>query len=229
METPNNNEEAIVPKKKRELNLSSSIIVGAIIIAAAIFVTQGEAAPSGEGGSKFDLVSQITEADFVRGGEKADITIIEYADFSCSFCAKYHPTLQKIVAESEGKIRWVYRHLPIFNMDAAVASQCVGNLAGDNAFWNFADTMYQNREKYGAEYYKILALAEGIDSAAYDACITDPIVKSKIQRDFSQAKILLGLDATPYSIVIDKSGQEFSFAGALPYEDVKSVLDGLSK
>lgn len=234
MENLNNQPESSIspvgaPEKNKALSLPSAIVVAAIIIAGAVFLNGGTAgsALSGEVPNKLDLISTVTAADFVRGDEGAPVTIIEYADFSCGYCGVYHPTLQKIVKEYDGQVKWVYRHLPIFNIEAAVASQCVGNLGGDTAFWNFADTMYLNRDSYSSDFYRQTALAEGIVAEEYDACIASPLVKSKIQKDFNQGKILLGFNATPYSVIVDKNGQEFSFAGALPYDDVKSLLDTL--
>lgn len=214
---------------KKGLNPSSAIIVAAIIIAGAIFVTRGMGAKSVTGAteSKFAMISEISQSDFVRGSDDAEITVIEYADFSCAYCGVFHPTMQKIVEQYDGRVRWVYRHLPIFNIEAAVASQCVGDLAGDDAFWNFADTMYLNRDKYGDAYYRELALEQGVIGEDYDRCVTSPLVKSQIQKDFSRVKILLGFNGTPHSVILGKGGKEYSFAGALPYEEVDSVISTL--
>jgi protein-disulfide isomerase len=213
---------------KPTLNLPSAIVVAALLVGGAIYFTRSNASvTANKTPDKLDLVSEISESDFIRGEKSAKITLIEYADFSCGFCGKYHPTLQKLVEESKGKIRWVYRHLPIFNMEAAVASQCVGNIAGDEAFWKFADTLYLNRDKYSTEFYKITALKSGVGETEFDSCIGNPIIKSKIQKDFNQAKLLLGFEATPTTVVVDEDGRTFSFSGALDYESLKGVLDGL--
>lgn len=222
-------EEGVAPKKLA-LNLPSAIVVAALIVAGAMFMRNSDASVSGEQVvDKLDLVGEVSAADFVRGEESAPVTIIEYADFSCGYCGVYHPTLTQLVAESNGKVRWVYRHLPIFNIDAAVASQCVGNIAGDKAFFDFADMLYANKDKYSDEFYKEIAVSVGTGEAEYNTCVADPVVKNKIQKDFSQAKILLGFNATPHTIIIDKDGRKFSFAGALPYEDVKGILETLAQ
>lgn len=215
---------------KNKISTPLAIIISAVLIAAAILfskkpttVDTGRVAQ----GDKLDMVEEVSEKDFLRGSPDADIVIIEYADFSCGYCGIYHPTLSKIIEEYKGRVSWVYRHLPIFNIDAAVASQCVGEIGGDEKFWSFSDTLYQNRSSFSLDYYKQTALSLGILEEEYDACVSNPLTKSSIQRDFSQNKILLGFNATPYSVVIDKNGKKFSFAGALPYEDIKSLLDKL--
>lgn len=211
-----------------KISLSLAIVFSAIIISGAIMFS-GKDSEFNQNNStqngKLDLVGEVTEEDFLRGQVNADVTIIEYADFSCGYCGVYHPILKRVVEEYEGKVSWVYRHLPIFNIEAAVASECVGEIGGDDKFWSFADNLYQNRNSYSGDYYKKVAIELGINEEEYDVCISNPLVKSSIQRDFSQNKILLGFNATPYSVIIDKNGKKFSFAGALSYEELKSVID----
>lgn len=229
----NNIETKEIPEvvaKKSQLSIPNAIILAAIIIAGAVFVSKGSTnSATISGGDKLDLVSEITAEDFIRGDENAPITLIEYADFSCHFCAEYHPTLQKIVADYDGRVRWVYRHLPIFNIEAAIASSCIGKLGGTEAFWNFSDTLFANPDNRNREYYLATALANGLVETEYTTCTKDPAIKSKITTEFNQNRILLGFDATPYTVLIDKNGRKFSFAGALSYENLTSVIDGLDK
>ena len=222
-------EGASLDARKSGFSLPGAIIIAAIIIAGAIFMNKSSSFSGDSETDPLDLVSDVTDADVVRGNEKAEITIIEYADFSCHFCAQYHPTLQRIVGESEGRIRWVYRHLPIFNREAAVASSCVARLGGDELFWKYADMLYVNTDKFSADFYRAGATELGIDGESYDKCLRDPLLGSKIDREFAQARLLLGFNATPYTILIDKEGRKFSFAGALPYAELSTAIDGLAK
>lgn len=222
-------ETAMVPEaKKKVLNLPGAIVIAAVIIASSIFINKGGVGSEASADS-LDLVAEVNEEDFVRGNDRAPITVIEYADFSCHFCAQYHPTLQKIVADFDGKVRWVYRHLPIFNKEAAIASSCVGRIGGDDAFWRYADTLYLNTDKFSTEFYQKGATDLGIKADTYEACINDPLISSKINREFTQARLLLGFNATPSTVIVDKAGRKFSFAGALSYEDVATAIEGLAK
>lgn len=227
----NNTEIKEIPEvvvKKPGLSIGNAIVCAAIIIAVAIIIGK-EGTGTAAVADTLDLVSSVTEEDFVRGDENAPITIIEYADFSCGYCAQYHPTLQKIVEGSEGQVRWVYRHLPIFNIDAAMASQCVGTLGGEESFWNFSDKLYANQDRLSSEFYLASALGLGVDEASYNTCIANPVLKKQIMDEFNRNKILLGFNATPYTVLIDKVGRKFSFAGALPYDNIQSLIDTLDK
>lgn len=228
MENNEINKEVVV---KPKLNIPSAIVLSGVIIAAAIFLRDAQVASSGsyEDNDKLSLVSEITEADFIRGDKKAEITLIEYADFSCHFCAQFQLTLKQFVDEHEGQIRWVYRHLPIFNIEAAISSSCVGRVAGEEAFWKYSDTLFANQDKLKTEYYLEIAKNLGIDEAKYNVCIKDPEIEKDIRQEFTQNKILLGFNGTPHTVLIDKDGKKFSFTGALPYEELKSVIKGLDK
>ncbi|MFA6355226.1 MAG: thioredoxin domain-containing protein [Candidatus Paceibacterota bacterium] len=93
-------------------------------------------------------VPPVDDTDHVKGDPKtAQITIIEYSDFECPFCARFHPVLERIVSESNGSIAWVYRQFPLTQihknaMDRAIASECVAKLKGNDAFWKYADLLF---------------------------------------------------------------------------------------
>jgi protein-disulfide isomerase len=92
-------------------------------------------------------VDPISEKDHVRGDRDAQIVLIEYSDFQCPFCSRFHPTAQQVVEEFNGQVMWVYRHFPLDSIHpvarkAAEASECVAELGGNDAFWNFVDTIF---------------------------------------------------------------------------------------
>ncbi len=83
------------------------------------------------------------EDDHIRGSADAEVTIVEFSDFDCPFCQRFHPTLERAVEEYDGRVAWVYRHFPIEQLHPnapalAVASECVAKLEGNDAFWEFA-------------------------------------------------------------------------------------------
>ena len=55
-------------------------------------------------------VPVVTEEDHIRGDKDAPLTWIEYSDFECPFCKRFAPTMEQMLEEYEGKIRFVYRH-----------------------------------------------------------------------------------------------------------------------
>ncbi len=82
--------------------------------------------------------------DHILGNPNAEIMIIEYSDFECPYCKILHQTLTKIVNESNDKIAWTFRHLPYHqnSFEKAIASDCVAQLKGSEAFWEYADLLF---------------------------------------------------------------------------------------
>ena len=87
------------------------------------------------------------EDDHYKGSLSAKITLIEYSDFECPFCERFHPTAQQAVDEYNGQVNWVYRHFPLaFHSTAqkkAEGSECAAEQGGDKAFWAFADELFK--------------------------------------------------------------------------------------
>ena len=89
-------------------------------------------------------VPAVTAEDHLFGNPDAPVTIIEYSDFECPYCARFHPTLEQVVAESNGSVNWVYRHWPIHNtIEKLVAAECVAKIKGNDAFWKYADLLFK--------------------------------------------------------------------------------------
>ncbi len=223
--------EPEVLSKKTGLSLPSAIVVAGILLSFSVIFssTQKGQVDGSVQGTKDVAIPDVTEADFIQGDKNAEINIVEYSDFSCGFCARYHPTMKKIVSEYKGKVRWVYRHLPIFNKPAAVASSCVGNILGDEAFFLYADKIFENQKDINQDFLKKEALLLGLTDSQYENCINDKVLNDKISEDFTSVRVLAGFNATPHTVMIDKNGNMYPFSGALPYEEVSTLVNSLLK
>lgn len=96
-----------------------------------------------------DLIRDFDpKEDHYKGSKNADIVIYEFSDFECPFCSRVHPTLNNVI-EKYDNVAWVYRHLPLnFHpqaMPSAIASECIAEEEGNDAFWSFADTIYADQ------------------------------------------------------------------------------------
>ena len=177
---------------------------------------------------KNPLKPQISSDDRIRGNKDAPIVVVEYSDFECPFCSQLHPTLARVVEESEGEVAWVYRHLPLTAIHsraqvAAVASECVAELGGNDAFWSYSDALFGNYRGLTSDFLQTSAVAIGIDSGTFDACLTSGKHDARVQADLQNANASGGT-GTPFSIVINGKGEPFPFAGALPYEQIKAIV-----
>jgi len=92
-------------------------------------------------------LTAISEKDHVRGNRSAKIKLVEYSDFECPFCQRFHLTAKQVLDEYGNDVAWVYRHFPLDQLHpkarpTAEASECVYELGGDEAFWKFTDEVF---------------------------------------------------------------------------------------
>lgn len=93
------------------------------------------------------VVPPDVNSDHIKGDKGAEISLIVYTDFQCPYCGRVHPTLQQLVDKYKGQVNWVYRHFPLsFHQNAQIAAEateCAADLAGNEAFWQFTDKMFE--------------------------------------------------------------------------------------
>lgn len=90
-------------------------------------------------------IAPITEEDFVKGDAKARYALIEWSDYECPFCGRFQESANQLV-EKNSDVKWVYRQFPLDSLhpqtrQKSIAALCVGKIAGNDAFWEFSDTL----------------------------------------------------------------------------------------
>lgn len=98
----------------------------------------------GEGATTLTGLTPVDKNDHIMGAKKPKVTLIEYSDFECPFCQRFHPTIKQIAAKYPNDVAVVYRHFPLESIHPnargyAVASECAGQ---QGKFWEFADTLF---------------------------------------------------------------------------------------
>jgi protein-disulfide isomerase len=180
-------------------------------------------------------VRPVDANDHIRGNPNAPIVIVEYSDYECPFCKNFHETMNKVMDKygSDGKVAWVYRQFPIEQLHPsapriAVASECVAELGGNDAFWKFSDQVFSERgvnEPTNMSRLNEFATTAGVDATKFNACLEDGRTKSLVAEDMTDG-MNAGAKGTPYSVVT-VGGQQGIINGAQPYEYVDSVLTTL--
>ena len=172
-------------------------------------------------------VAKLTKADHVRGGDKAEVTIIEFSDIQCSFCARFHETMKQAVEDYGGKVKWVYRHFPLESIHpqarpAANAAECAGE---QGKFWEFLDGAVSNQGSLGASYYDQLATEIGLDLGEFQVCTGANKYNTLITTHSAQAAAAGG-GGTPHSVIV-AGDTILPVRGAVPLEQLKSMIDPL--
>jgi len=199
---------------------------------------QGAAAPQQppEPKGNLDAMPKITGEDHIRGDKNADILLVNYSDFECPFCKRFHPTMQQIMKEYGNKVAWVYRHFPLsFHVNAqkeAEASECAAELGGNEAFWKYTDAIYEKTTSNGTGFAldALVPLAKelGINESKFKQCLDSGKYAKHVQEDMAGGSAA-GVSGTPGTIIVTKNGKKDLINGALPFEQAKQQIDALLK
>ncbi len=156
------------------------------------------------------------------GPEDAPIVIVEFSDFQCPFCKRFHDeTYEQLLAAYPDKIRFVYRHLPLTSIHpeafpSAEASMCANE---QNTFWEYHDKIFENQGKLGRELYMQIASDLKLDTTAFDGCLNTGKYKDLIQKD-SDFALNLGVQSTPTFFI-----NGLALVGAQPLSAFTQVID----
>jgi len=173
----------------------------------------------------------ITEDDHIRGNNQARIAMIEYTDVDCPYCQRFHSTAQQVIEAYPEDVMWVYNHFPIpslhpDSMKKSEASECVASLAGEDAFWSFIDTLYENSPA-PVDDLSTYAQNLGVDPNEFTACLDSGEFTQKIEDD-QNAGISLGVQGTPSVLLYDtQTGDGTAFPGAVPFETLQEAIDAM--
>lgn len=175
---------------------------------------------------------EITNGDHVRGNKNANIALVEYSDMECPFCKRFHPTMQQVIKDYGDKVKWVYRHYPLsFHANAqkeAEASECAAKLGGNDAFWKYVDAILQRTTSNGTGFPldKLVPLASeiGLNKTTFSSCLESGEFTQKVQDQITSGTAE-GVTGTPGTIIINANGQTQLVPGAIPYEQLKPIID----
>ena len=163
------------------------------------------------------------------GSNSAPITIVEYTDYQCPYCQRFHVTafaeLKKAYIDT-GKARFFSKDMPLdFHpnaMRAAMAARCAGE---QGKFWELRNTMGANPNSLDMDHIVNFAADLKIDTAALRVCIDSGKYKERVQNDVLEA-MRIGASGTPTFIVGRSVGNGVDgelVVGAMPFQmfDVK--------
>jgi len=181
-----------------------------------------------------NAIPSVSDKDHVLGNRNADIVLIEYSDFECPFCKKFHSTMQQVVKDYGNKVAWVYRQYPLgFHANAqkeSEATECAAELGGNNAFWKYSDAIMERTTSNGTGFAldKLIPLATelGLNTNKFKECLDSGKYAQHIKDEMSGAS-KAGIQGTPGTVIVAKNGKRDFIGGALPAESIKQQIDTL--
>ena len=171
----------------------------------------------------------------VLGRPDAPVTLVEFADYQCPFCKRFHTDayaeLKKNYIDT-GKVRFVSRDLPLdfhpFALKAAEAVRCAGD---QNKYWELRDALYSDANPPNDDVIKKAGESLSLDMKGLQACLDSDKYKADVQKDASEAATLQ-ISGTP-SFVLAKTAKDklegVRIVGAQPFATFQAAIDGLLK
>jgi len=156
------------------------------------------------------------------GPEDAPITIIEFSDYQCPYCKKWHDeVLDQLLANYPDQIRFVYRDFPLISLHpgaapAAEAADCAGE---QGSYWPFYQALFSMKYDLTTEAYQQYAAELGLDMQAFAECLADRRYEPEVMGDYNYA-VNLGISSTPTFFI-----NGIPIVGAQPYEVFKQLID----
>jgi len=153
-------------------------------------------------------------ASATKGPENAPVTITEFSDYQCPFCARTEPLISDMVKQYPDKVRVVFKHFPLVSIHqyampaakAAIAAQKQGK------FWEMHEKLFANQRALGDQQIKQYAQEIGLDMTKFETDMNSPEVQKQIQDDMALAT-KVGLRGTPTVFVNGKILQNRSLDG----------------
>ena len=163
----------------------------------------------------------IAASDPVRGATAAPVTLVEFSDFQCPFCARVTPTLAKLREAYGDRIRIVWKDFPLEDIhpQAAKASEAAHCAADQGKYWELHDRLFANQAALQPDALKQHATAVGIEPKAFNTCLDTGRYAERVQQGIKEGRAR-GVNSTPTIFINGRM-----LTGAQPYEVFAAVID----
>ncbi|MFT6160632.1 MAG: protein-disulfide isomerase [Myxococcota bacterium] len=162
----------------------------------------------------------IAAHDPIFGDPEAPITIIQFAEFECYYCQTALPTVDRILADYDGKVKLVFKDYPLgFHArarPAAIAAHCAGE---QDKYSEMFHLLLNNQQQLQDADFRTHATSLDMDMGAFETCLASGKFDAEIDEDMALAESM-GVQATPTFFV-----DGVMVAGALPYEKFAEIID----
>ena len=204
------------------------VIIG-VLFGMLIIVNQDELGTSSIVLNKKNLL----EGSTILGNPNAKISIVEFGDYQCTFCYKFHDKTLKMILEQyiiEGKVNFVYKDFPLNGPPSIMASEASYCAQEQEKFWQYHDLIYENWEGENTGWLTRDALdrfAEDVqlDLSEFNSCMNNSKYHQKVLETEQFAREI-NIDATPSFIIFDDTNA-YRIIGAQPFEKFEQVLKEL--
>jgi protein-disulfide isomerase len=165
--------------------------------------------------------TQVAATGPARGPADAPVTIIEFSDYQCPFCRRAEPTVEQVLQQYEGKVRFVFRHFPLdrIHPQARGASEAAACAAEQGKFWEYHAALFAGNADLDRTGLDAAATKAGLDDAAFKTCVDTRKTQALVEADVKDGEAA-GVSGTPAFFI-----NGIPLRGALPLEEFQKVID----
>ncbi len=165
----------------------------------------------------------LLDDDSIKGDPDAPVTIVEFSDYECPFCARfYSQTLSQIDEKyiKTGKVRLIYRDFPLsFHKQAQKAGEAAECAGEQGKYYEMHDKLFEDGVSGGIASFKQYALDIGLNTADFNTCLDSGAMAGEVQKDFRDGQAA-GVQGTPGFLV---NGRLIS--GAQPFSVFEQIIE----
>lgn len=167
-----------------------------------------------EAGFKNRVKDSIAAANPVKGAENAPVTIIEYSDFQCSYCARGADSVSRLLKIYPEKVKLAFKNLPLsFHKQALPAAKAALAAHKQGKFWEYHDILFKNSNTLNEKLFLKAAQDLELDMEKFNTDRKSPEISDQIKAEQAQAA-KNGITGTPAFIangVIIKGAQQVNY------------------
>ena len=170
------------------------------------------------------LAVPVSDRDHVIGPAEAPVTVVTYGDYECPGCQSRHRATEKIFAELDNRVRFVYRHFPILKVHprALRAAEAAEAAAAQGKFWEMHRLLYSRSRKLSDPELRRHARTIGLDLVKFDRDMASGAYTEQIKKGYYDS-IISGISGAPTTFVngalFPMSGVELLTAVAVTLEN----------
>lgn len=157
------------------------------------------------------------------GSPDAPVTIVEFSEFECPYCARYvqetFPQIDEVYIQT-GKVKYVFRHFPLsFHEHAQKAAEASACAEEQGMFWEYHDVLFAHQNALDVASLKQHAEDLGLDVAKFNACLDSGAMAERVQKDASDGASL-GVSGTPSFFI-----NGIALSGARPFSSFQDIIE----
>jgi protein-disulfide isomerase len=190
--------------------------------------------PESQNDSKLLTTSKLIEnGSPILGDSNAPITVLEWGDYQCTFCYKFHQNTLDIINDNfikTGKVKLVFKDFPLNGPDSLLAAEASYCAEDQEKYWQYHDELYKNwgGERTGwvtRESLDKFAVTIGLDLVEFNTCLDEQKYKNRVITLYEFGKEI-GIDATP-SFLVFNDQKIIKIRGNQPLEVFLKTFDEL--